>query len=82
MLEVRLQLAIRLHAGGPSAAICPSAASYPSRVGPEYEGHHAACWSPDSSAVDTKDADSGRRLGYGDADWYVERGCRQKSGGF
>jgi hypothetical protein len=41
MLEVRLQLAIRLHDGGssaasyPSAACYPSAAGYPTRVGPE-----------------------------------------------
>ena len=61
MLEVHLQLATRLQAGGPT------------RVGPEEEGRHAACWFSDSSAIDTEDVlGSGRRLGYVDADWDVD----------
>ena len=78
MLEIHLQLAIHLHAGDPSPASYPSVCRmsvcsyYPSRVGLEWEGHHAACWFPDSSAVDTGDVDSGRRLRYGDADWDVD----------
>ena len=66
MLEVRLQLAIRLHAGSPSMACYLSAASYPTRVDPEKEGFHGACWFPGSSAVDTEDVGGSRQmLGYG-----------------
>jgi len=43
-------------------------ASYPCRVSPESEVHYAVCWFPDSSAVESEDADSGGRLRYGDAD--------------
>jgi len=61
---------------GPSAAshlsacwrlLRSSAASYPSRVGGLSRG-----LLPDSSAVDTEKVDTGRRLGYVDADWDVD----------
>ena len=74
MLEVHLQLSIRLRAGDPSAAFCPSACRMssvysccPSRVGLECEGHF-----PDSFAVDTGDGGSGGGLGDSDTDWDVD----------
>ena len=78
MLEVPLQLAIRLHAEAPSVTGYPSACwssvcRYdPSRVGLEWEGRHAVCWFPDSFAVDTEDGDSGGGHGDSDANWDVD----------